>query len=70
MANVYKRTFKVKYVTNHYDLTFHDGIQLNMGKFYVEATDVEEAITIVKKKLEGFLGDTANVYIISVKEVK
>lgn len=70
MTSTIKRTYKVKYVTNHYDFAFHDGIQLNMGKFYVEATDIEEAICIVKKKLEGFLSDTANVYITSVKEVK
>jgi hypothetical protein len=69
MANVYKRTFKVKYITHYGDYAFHDGIQLNQGKFYVEASDVQEAIDIVVKKLNGFLGETANVYIFSVKEV-
>lgn len=69
MSSVIKRTYKVKYVTNHVGYTFIDGIMYNEGKFVVEATDVNEAIAIVKKKLDGFLSPEANVYITFVKEI-
>ena len=69
MANVYKKTFKIKYITHYTDYEFHDGIQSNLGKFYVEAADIQEAINIVKNKLNVFLGDTAKVYILGAKEV-
>ena len=69
MADQVKRSYKVKYVTNHYDYSYKDGIMLNEGKFVVEAADVDEAIAIVKNKLDGFLSPSANVYITYVKEV-
>lgn len=68
MASAIKRTYKVKYVTNHVGCASIDGIYYNEGKFVVEASDVNEAIAIVKKKLDGFLSPEANVYITYVKE--
>ena len=69
MASAIKRTYKVKYVTSNISCTFIDGIMYNQGKFVVEAEDVNEAIAIVKKKLNGFLSPEANIYIIFVKEL-
>lgn len=69
MAIPLKRNYKVKYITNHADYSFNDGIYYNQGKFVVEAADVNESIAIVKKKLDGFLSPEANVYITYVKEL-